>query len=1062
MKITLSLILSGLGTFSALSAPGFMDIGTPGNGSNSGGSGSFAPAFSADGRSVVFVSQANNLVTNDNLAPFLDVFFRDLLTGETSLVSVNTNGVGGGDEDSNYPSISANGRYVAFASAAGNLSADDTNAAVDIFVRDITAGTTTLASVSLSGKSGFGKTPRNVALNGRPQISANGRKVVFESGASDLISDDVNNLQDIFLRDLDTGLTTLVSVGAYLGESPTPPPAERSHSPSMTPDANRIAFVSTALNLFTATPAITNRMGEVYVRDVAAGTTFWASRFATNAFAGMNLNVESYGCFSPTIAANGRFVAYKTTNSSSFLNPRGVAVVLHDLQLGHSSILTTNSLADTQLSLSADGRFVAYEVATLTATNLRVFDQESLTSVLANDPGDNRRSFAPALTPDGSKIAFISSATNLVSEVTNGLHQAYVRDLVAGTTKLGSPDMDGRPSSDLQFVVPAISSDGLRVAFDSDNEQLIIRDRNRASDVFVRDLVSDTTRMVSERHPDLSPQSGASRSTLARRSLGGNGLGVWLAFVSTDLHSYGRDTNGLEDVFARNLTGQVTIPVSATSSGPDAGFSTVAPGRSPFLSDNGRYVAFIWAEQSGAMFPSKTALFRKDLMTGENVMVAATVGRLPNSFSSLGPFSYPISLSANGNRLVFQIEESGRSQIYLRDFTLPTNTLISINRFGTAGGNAASVDPIVSSDGRWILFASLATDLTTDNTGGLLSLFVHDLSSSTTRLLSTGIKGHITQGLASRVSWTTDSRQVSFTTRTNTVLLCDLVTGVAKELCASCDNASLDAEARYAAYQTLAVGSAPLSGNIVLKDVPNGVINQITMDYFGPGSGTSIQPLLTPNGRYVIFTSKATNLVENDFNNRSDIFLYDRLLTTTLLISRNITGSGSGNEVSSLPQLSSNGRILAFSSLASDLINGDYNDQRDIFVVYLSTGDTDADGLDDDWEVAYFGNLSRNGSGDFDQDGSTDAQEFAAGTDPANSNSILRVITIERVGANGLTIVWSSISGRTYQVQYKEDLSVSGWSNLGGSVRATASSTSISDAGVTSREHRFYRVLIAP
>src|SRR2546428_9318696 len=86
-----------------------------------GAGGSDGPAFSTDGRFLAFVSHANNLVTNDDSAPYLDVFVRDLATSNTVLVSVNTSGIGGGNADAHSPSISSNGQFVAFVSAAGNL-----------------------------------------------------------------------------------------------------------------------------------------------------------------------------------------------------------------------------------------------------------------------------------------------------------------------------------------------------------------------------------------------------------------------------------------------------------------------------------------------------------------------------------------------------------------------------------------------------------------------------------------------------------------------------------------------------------------------------------------------------------------------------------------------------------------------------------------------------------------------------------------------------------------------------------------------------------------------------
>ena len=101
--------------------------------SATGGGGSYQPVLSPDGRFVAFVSQANNLVTNDNLAPYLDVFLRDRASGSIALVSVRADGAGGGDDNSVGPSVSADGRYVAFQSAAGNLVPNDTNGLSDVF-----------------------------------------------------------------------------------------------------------------------------------------------------------------------------------------------------------------------------------------------------------------------------------------------------------------------------------------------------------------------------------------------------------------------------------------------------------------------------------------------------------------------------------------------------------------------------------------------------------------------------------------------------------------------------------------------------------------------------------------------------------------------------------------------------------------------------------------------------------------------------------------------------------------------------------------------------------------
>ncbi len=151
------------------------------------------PSISADGRFVTFSSKASNLVPGDtNFSQ--DIFVRDLSTNTTARVSVS--GAGNqGNSNSRSPSISGNGRFVAFASDASNLVPGDTNGAQDIFVRDLSTNTNTRVSVSSTG---------NQANQDcfTPSISADGRFVAFNSSASNLVPGDTNNENDIFVRDL--------------------------------------------------------------------------------------------------------------------------------------------------------------------------------------------------------------------------------------------------------------------------------------------------------------------------------------------------------------------------------------------------------------------------------------------------------------------------------------------------------------------------------------------------------------------------------------------------------------------------------------------------------------------------------------------------------------------------------------------------------------------------------------------------------------------------------------------------------------------------------------------
>src|SRR5206468_577367 len=140
-----------------------------------------------------------------------------------------------------------------------------------------------------------------------------------------------------------------------------------------------------------------------------------------------------------------------------------------------------------------------------------------------------------------------------------------------------------------------------------------------------------------------------------------------------------------------------------------------------------------------------------------------------------------------------------------------------------------------------------------------------------------------------------------------------------------------------------------------------------------------------------------------------------------------------GNGTVGPPILASDGQTIIFHSLVPDLVGQDFNYDRDVFLFHLSRGDSDGDGMDDDWEVAFFGDLSRDGTGDFDHDGQSDLVEFLAGTDPTQGNSILRVMTLESPGTATTKVIWGAVPGKVYQVQFKTNLTASsGWINIGG------------------------------
>ena len=161
----------------------------------------------------------------------------------------------------------------------------------------------------------------------------------------------------------------------------------------------------------------------------------------------------------------------------------------------------------------------------------------------------------------------------------------------------------------------------------------------------------------------------------------------------------------------------------------------------------------------------------------------------------------------------------------------------------------------------------------------------------------------------------------------------------------------------------------------------------------------------------------------------------------------------------SVPILGADGRSILFMSLAQDLIAKDFNGRRDVFILRLGSDDSDHDGLDDDWEWAYFSTLARDGAGDFDGDGASDLAEFRAGTDPTNQGSVFRVLTISRMGTDQVNLVWQSVPGKVYQVQYRDISLASGWINVAGTV--TAQEFSAGKSVVRNSQDRFFRVVLS-
>ena len=374
------------------------------------------------------------------------------------------------------PALSADGRFVAFASLARNLAPGDRNRGTDVFVRDRLTRRTILVSATPQGRPGSGP-------SSEPALSADGRWVAFESWAPDLIAGP-NRLSDdgtgVFLRDLRTGRTELISA------APRGRADGNSEVPAVSADGSRVAFHSLATNLV---PGDGNGHSDVFV---------WTRGSGLDRVSRDSLGAElPGGSGAPALSADGSRVAFVTAGT------RGGTcedVHLKDLTTGVLSVVSLSGGCGrfSEVALSGDGRHVAYSTSwPMTPEDadwtpdvyVRDIAAARTSLVSGSRPGTPKKlergsSYAPALSHDGRWVAFTSFATDLLAHDRTREQDAYLRDLRTGRLTRIATSV-GTPNGATYGAV--LSPDAAHLAFGAGAENLIPTDNNHADDVFVID-----------------------------------------------------------------------------------------------------------------------------------------------------------------------------------------------------------------------------------------------------------------------------------------------------------------------------------------------------------------------------------------------------------------------------------------------------------------------------------------------------------------------------------------------------------------------------------------------
>ncbi|HKV12389.1 MAG TPA: hypothetical protein VJ725_29870 [Thermoanaerobaculia bacterium] len=916
---------------------------------------SSSPSFSSDGRYVLFGSTAPNLVPGqvDRNSSY-DLFLHDRVAGTTTLVTQETGSPTTTDSSgllSPDATISADGRYVAYSSARTSFDGGtDTNSWNDVFLWDRVTGTTTLVSHAAGAP--------NAPADGQsvlPRISADGEWVAFTSFAKNLVPrqtepDGSPSTQDVFLWSRSSGAVTLVS---RRSDAPVVTARGESSWPEISADGRFVAFVSSATDLVSGL-SDTNSTLDVFVFDRSSGAVSLVSRASDGSGTAFGFSSD------PRISADGRFIAFTSLAvdlvpgqmdspvgfADAFLFDRVTGEMRLASHTGSSPRVAAGMAPHLGLALSADGRALAFaslavslvpgQADTNGSADVFVYDRLSGSIELASHvPASPATATAepvqagyPSLSADGRFVTF-SSARNLVPGETDspGTDDVFLYDRSDKSVVLVSHGSPSVPDENGFSTVSTVSPDGSAVAFSSTTAGLGgIFDPNGFSDVFVYSRSSAETAVLSRRDPaNPGPVTPYGPSTLGDLSADGQTILFWS--LGTGLvpgqidepYRYPTDGSGIPtgtwDAFLVDRAAGKTILLSHSLASP---LEAVGLANLPMISADGRFAAFAIFVSSEPPLITGAALQLYEKATNTAILV----NHKPGAPAELVPGDPgQLALSADGRNLAYSCNgcralvpgyQSGNpanlgNDLFLYDRVTDTHTLVShASGSPLTGGNQPSYDPVISADGRFVAFASSATNLVAGQSGlpDSQNIFLFDRTTGGITLVSHSASSAARTGnqlsLAPVIS--ADGRFIAFRSAAT-----DLVPGQADA------NEGIDVFL----WDRIA-GTTSLVSHASSSPTTAGTVATSLSYLASVGS-------FSADGRFLIYESPAADLISGgvDTNGGLDVFLYDLATKSNTLVSHALGAPGTaGNKGSAKAQLSADGRRIAFVSLATDLVAG--------------------------------------------------------------------------------------------------------------------------------------------
>lgn len=969
----------------------------------SAGGDSYISGLSADGRYVLFNSTANNLAHRTNGSPYLlphpgkmNAFVHDRVLGKTTLVSVDPTDTWAGDADSSVAAISTNGQFVLFESGSHNLvpgAALRTNSA-EIYLRDVVNKTTTwvttrLSPISTSGASFSVMTP-------------DARYVAFSSGETNLALGDTNTAQDVFVRDLSSGQTRLLSAGI--------PGFNSFFGPVITSDGKFVAFQSSMLSI--------NNTQDVYVCDMDASNTFCLSTNAHQFISGVP------ACYGQEISQDGKYVVYQA--NANVLSPTTAYIFRHNLATGAEEVVTSNAFPATgtqPLDMTPDGRFIAFLGRTNGHTGVFLWDGLSATTTYVSVSTNglispNLVCDSPAIDTTGRFVSFTAAGDNLVTNAVGLDFHIYRRDLLSGVTELVDVGLDGDATNRTINSDFYMSADGKAIVFDSPDTDLVEQDGNGASDVFVRDFDSETTELASSSEPTLLSRTSGYADTRGHVHVSADGSIA--VFIARGDGLVPGQTNRLRQVFARDLINQSNFLVSFDTNGLGG---ANGPATDCAVSGDGRYIAFTSFANNLVQNDTNRGsdVFLRDLQLGITTRIST------NEFDPGGQWQPG---NGNGSWTVQSINSDGR---YVAYGSLPISSPLLIhplfqslsiydqvqrtnNILTTNGVSSVATTP----DGRYVAFSGPLVS------GGTPNVYLWDAQLK--QRIFTNLSGNWVTNLAI----STNGQWIGYVLGSSLKVI-DRVTksniNVSTGPFGLRPNPRFSGDGRYLVYATAASNSVMDTNStrdVYVFDILTRSNLLVSRSFFtgNAPSGNSELPDISADGRYITYQSDAPDIVPVDNNGRvKDVFLFDQLTGSTVLLSASLYGVGTADSVSRSPSFTADGQTLAFQSWATDLTANDFNQGSDLFLFKI---------------------LSASGS--------TNPPPVLTGQILINPGSG------PETGQTVPQITWAATPGFGYQVQYKTNLTDDTWLPVNGSVVIQNGVGYLKDA-VPDPDHRFYRIV---